>query len=433
LSCASNFWLLESSANRSSGAKINNELNRKLDSLLALGRHVWSPNTVRSSAINARARDEITIQQHGASMRVAGHPQDHYTVDQINSGVHLDGLNVLNERQIRHFNLQGSPTRIVIFSNPNGGQRASIPWSEGQQQVELGRDPGWGFSGRNSAASIRVTQLNYQQAAGTTEGGTGTVTGFAYSENGDQAYLSSAQADTLTGYRVVEDFGASPRGASWGRYYKSSTDNYNFVPLDHNTPGRPNSYPAVGPIVINEIMYNPDWPHGGLYTNNQYEYIELHNITDQPILLYDDEVDEPWKFTDGIDYTFPGAPGIELPAGGYLVLAKNMTAYVARYGTPPFGTFLLGPYDGKLSDAGEKLQLSRPGDVDEFGQRCYIRADRVNYSDGSHAQDMPGKVDLWPTEPDGTGASLSRIAPDLYGNDPNNWKAGTPSPGAPNQ
>ena len=179
----SNFWLLESSANRSSGAKINNELNRKLDSLLALGRHVWSPNTVRSSATNARARDEITIQQHGASMRVAGHPQDHYTVEQINSGVHLSGLDVLNERQIRHYNLQGSPTRIVIFSNPNGGQRASIPWREGQQQVELGQDPGWGFSGRNSAASIRVTQLNYQQTPGTTEGGTGSVTGFAYSQN----------------------------------------------------------------------------------------------------------------------------------------------------------------------------------------------------------------------------------------------------------
>ncbi|GGO76188.1 hypothetical protein GCM10011348_02800 [Marinobacterium nitratireducens] len=178
-----NFWLLESSANRSSGSKINNELNRKIDDLLALGRHVWSANTVRSSAINARARDEVTITQHGATMRVAGHPEDHYTIDQINSGAHLSGLNVLNERQIRHYNLQGSPTRIVIFSNPNGGQRASIPWREGQQQVELGQDPGWGFSGRNSAASIRVTQLNYQQAAGSTEGGTGTVTGFAYSQN----------------------------------------------------------------------------------------------------------------------------------------------------------------------------------------------------------------------------------------------------------
>ena len=93
---------------------------------------------------------------------------------------------------------------------------------------------------------------------------------------------------------------------------------------------------------------------------------------------------------------------------------------------------LLGPYDGKLSDGGEKLQLARPGDVDEFGQRSYIRIDRVNYSDGSHARDIPGNADLWPTEPDGEGQSLSRIAADLYGNDPNNWNATTPSPGAAN-
>jgi len=260
----------------------------------------------------------------------------------------------------------------------------------------------------------------------------GSITPFAFSENGDQAYLSSGQADALTGYRVIEDFGASPRGASFGRYYKTSTDNYNFVPLDYNTPGERNSYPAVGPIVINEIMYNPDWPAGGNYTNNQYEYIELHNISDQPVVLYDDEVGEPWQFTDGISYTFASVPGIEVPAGGYVVIAKDITAYLARYGTPPFGTILLGPYDGRLSDGGEKLQLARPGDVDEFAQRSYIRIDRVNYSDGSHARDIPGNADLWPTEPDGAGQSLSRIAPGLYGNDPNNWNATTPSPGAAN-
>ena len=178
-----NFWLLESSANRSSGAKINNELNRKLESLLDLGRFVWSPTTVRNSAENARRGDEITVEHHGASMPVAGHPTDHFTVDQINSGAHLTGLDVLSEREIRTYNLQGSPTRIVIFSNQNGGQPANIPWNQGQQQVELGVDPGWGFSGRDSAASIRVNQLNYQQTPGSTEGGTGTVTGFAYSQN----------------------------------------------------------------------------------------------------------------------------------------------------------------------------------------------------------------------------------------------------------
>jgi len=39
-------------------------------------------------------------------------------------------------------------------------------------------------------------------------------------------------------------------------------------------------------------------------------------------------------------------------------------------------------------------------------------------------------VDLWPTQPDGQGASLSRIDPNLYGNDPNNWTyADPPTPG----
>ncbi|MHC4743704.1 MAG: lamin tail domain-containing protein, partial [Planctomycetota bacterium] len=255
----------------------------------------------------------------------------------------------------------------------------------------------------------------------------GKITGFAFSENGDTAYLSSGEDDTLTGYRAVEDFGASARGMSFGRYFKRSTGNYNFVVMHHNTPGQPNAYPAVGPVVITEIMYNPDWPATGNYTNNEYEFVELHNITDQPVRLYDDGARKPWKFTDGIDYEFPAAPGLQISAGGYVVIAKNVTAYFARYGPPPFGVFLLGPYGGKLSDAGEKLELSRPGDIDELGQRQYIRVDRVNYGDGTGSSDSQ----LWPAEADGGGLSLNRIIPGLYGNDPNNWKASTTSPGLP--
>jgi len=55
--------------------------------------------------------------------------------------------------------------------------------------------------------------------------------------------------------------------------------------------------------------------------------------------------------------------------------------------------------------------------------------DRVTYSDGSHPEDVPGDVDLWPVAADGGGKSLGRIAAELYGNDPNNWEASTPSPG----
>ena len=111
---------------------------------------------------------------------------------------------------------------------------------------------------------------------------------FALSENGDTVYLSSAEPNgVLTGYRDVEDFGASLTDVSFGRYHLGSTDNYNFVAMSAKTPNNPNAYPKVGPIVINEIMYNPDWPDGGLYSNDEYEYIELRNISGSPVTLYD--------------------------------------------------------------------------------------------------------------------------------------------------
>ncbi|MHC4560015.1 MAG: hypothetical protein ACYS80_22225, partial [Planctomycetota bacterium] len=80
-------------------------------------------------------------------------------------------------------------------------------------------------------------------------------------------------------------------------------------------------------------------------------------------------------------------------------------------------------------NAGERLELGMPGDVDKYGKRYYIRVDRINYSDGFHPEDGPGGVDLWPSEPDGYGKSLTRKVLNDYGNDPDNWIASTFSPG----
>jgi len=256
---------------------------------------------------------------------------------------------------------------------------------------------------------------------------------FALSENGEQVYLSSAldQNGVLTGYREVEDFGASQNGVSFGRYYKGSTDNYNFVAMHHTTLGFPNAYPRVGPIVINEIMYHPDWPDLSLYNNDDYEYVELYNITASDVNLYDEQ-GEPWKFTDGIEFTFPAGPNeVTLPANGFLLVVKNPTAFAWRY-PGVSSSIVFGPYDGWLANNGEKVEISMPGDVDEFSTRHYIRADSVNYSDGCHPDDCPGGVDLWPVEADGGGASLNRLSAVNYGNDPNNWDANTPSPGSIN-
>ncbi|MHC4629471.1 MAG: lamin tail domain-containing protein, partial [Planctomycetota bacterium] len=251
---------------------------------------------------------------------------------------------------------------------------------------------------------------------------------FALSEDGERLYLSSAQDGGLTGYRNVQDFGASATGVSFGRHYKPSTDNYNFVAMDQATPGHANAYPKVGPIVISEIMYHPAWPSGGPYTNEQYEYIELHNIGSEAVTLYDYAKDAPWKLTDGIEFTFAADVPVTMAAGGYLIVAKNPAAFSQRYPSVPVQN-IVGPYDGRLSNAGEKLQLSMPGDVDAAGQRHYIRVDRVSYSDGSHPEDTPGPVDLWPIEADGGGRSLTRRIPTDYGNDPDNWIASLASPG----
>jgi len=251
---------------------------------------------------------------------------------------------------------------------------------------------------------------------------------FALSENGERLYLSSAQNDVVTGYRNVEDFGGSETGVSFGRYYKASTDNYNFVAMDENTPGSANAHPKVGPIVLSKIMYNPDWPEGGSYTNDQYEYVELHNISAEPVTLYRYDKAKPWKFTDGIEFTFPADVPVTIGAGGYLLVVKKPAAFSWRYPDVP-AEIIFGPYDGNLSNAGESLELGMPGDVGENGRRQYIRMGRVNYSDGSNPENCPGSIDLWPVEADGYGMALTRKNLTGYGNDPENWIASASSPG----
>ncbi len=256
----------------------------------------------------------------------------------------------------------------------------------------------------------------------------GTHVPFGLSRNGEEICLSSAHNGVWTGYRSSEDFGASAAGVSFGRYDKSGTDNYDFAAMSIPTPGAVNSEPKVGPVVISEIMYNPDWPAGSAYTNDQYEYVEIHNITDQPVTLYDSEIALGWKFTDGIELTFPNDSRVTIVPDGRILVVKNREAFSVRYPNVPV-EIIFGPYEGRLSNAGEKLEFSMPADVDNDGKSYYVCVDRVNYSDGSHPDDSPASIDRWPVQPDGYGGSLTRKTTSDYGNDPANWTWALPSPG----
>ncbi len=119
---------------------------------------------------------------------------------------------------------------------------------------------------------------------------------------------------------------------------------------------------AVGPVAeglrISEIMYHPlDTGHPD---DPNTEYIELTNIGAESINL------SLVRFTDGIDYTFPG---FELPAGGYCLLVKDIAAFEAKYGAD---LPVLGQYAGNLDNAGERIEL-----VDAAGQIIH----RFEYDD----------------------------------------------------
>lgn len=147
-------------------------------------------------------------------------------------------------------------------------------------------------------------------------------------------------------------------------------------------------------VVISEIMYNP---LGG----NDYEFIELMNAGESELNLTGLYIE------DGITYTFP--PGLApLAPGEWVVLARNPAAFAERYP----GIRVIGAYQGKLANEGEKITLR-----DATGQILAA----INYDDENG----------WPLSPDGRGDSLVLVVPTGDPDDPQNWRASANPNGSP--
>ncbi len=238
----------------------------------------------------------------------------------------------------------------------------------------------------------------------------GALVPFALSENGDTVNVFGPGNELRPDYTEKETFGASLRGVTRGRYYKSSARTYNFVSMQAATPGTANSDPLVGPVVISEIMYHP--PVG------EAEYIELANIDTNPVTLYDSDVGEGWRMTKGIDHVFPSGSPVVMQPGEKIVLVRNATAFAAAYSVPS-GTQVIQWDAGGLDNGGETLEISLPGDTNGVGVLQFVRIDRVDFSDS----------DPWPVGPDGGGTALTRIDERAYGNDFSNWRESSVTPG----
>ena len=258
------------------------------------------------------------------------------------------------------------------------------------------------------------------------------------SAKGDEIYLGEATTnELLTGFRAQVDFGASENGVSFGRYV-TSVGEAHFVAMsartfgvdDAETPaefrmgtGLPNAYPKVGPIVIGEIMYHP--PDQGTNDDTIHEFIELRNLTAQTQPLYHPLFPtNAWRLKDAVSFTFP--PATTITPNGYLIVVSFDPTNTAQlnefrsYHNMSASTAVVGPWNGKLDNGGESIELTKPDAPQPDGDVPQVLVERVKYSD----------LPPWPTNlVDGGGFSLQRANLDEYGNDPINWTTAAPNPG----
>ena len=162
-------------------------------------------------------------------------------------------------------------------------------------------------------------------------------------------------------------------------------------------------------VAINEIHCNPD------DETEQVEFVELHNAGATDVDL------SGWYFDAGLTYRF--APGATLPAEGYLVVAENPEQIHAKWSAGRFsidGDLVLGPYEGRLDNEGERVALCNTA-----GQLV----DEVDYRIGFPWPTVGSPV---PRGTVGTGASIQLIHSEADNDVAGNWRSAPPSPVAPN-
>ena len=152
-------------------------------------------------------------------------------------------------------------------------------------------------------------------------------------------------------------------------------------------------------VVINEIMYNPDGSDSGR------EWVELYNEGSADVSIVGGTAKGSWRIFDGSNHTLidptsgVGRGTLRIPAGGYLVVAKDPASFIGEY---PNGSYAVIKSSLSLNNTAATIAL-----IDGSGKKL----DSVAYEKAAGASD------------DGTSLQLTSSG---------SWIAALPTPGAAN-
>ena len=151
-------------------------------------------------------------------------------------------------------------------------------------------------------------------------------------------------------------------------------------------------YALDSTVVFNELMYHP-------LGDESTEYLELYNQ-----MAVDMDI-SGWQLTDGVRFDFPD--GTIIPGDGYVVVARDPNALATATEAQ-----VLGPYEGRLSNGGERVELRN-----NSGRVMNV----VDYDDNG----------LWPQAADGLGVSLAKRTLNAGSDEATSWTSSVLVGGTP--
>lgn len=240
---------------------------------------------------------------------------------------------------------------------------------------------------------------------------------FGLSSGGETVYLFSADlAGELTGYSYAARFRATPEGASWGSFETEAGLVFDFL-LNQPTPAEQNAAPGAGPLVFSEVVFNRG---SGV---NEPAYVELKNISDQPVVLRGDSPDElGWSFwLEGVRWDFPLNTIVE---PGELLILTPVSSLMFRSAYPGVDPDIIveNVFMNRANSPnwGTEFLLAAPWPDGGSDPERMVEVDWVNLNDFPY----------WPPNASSDSRFLERRDLRKFAGDPNHWfSTVSPTPG----